>query len=126
MTTYSFYCTSYGRELDDHEGSGYSTREDAESAAREELQWCDPERQKRDENFAASLGFFIRTEITTHITVCDKPIQFDKSSVGQCWVAADEFNCPADVQEEIAAEIVDGKNDTCDDYIASNGQHYRW
>lgn len=63
---------------------------------------------------------------TTQLKVCGKTIQHDKSGVGHCWVAADEFNCPADVQEDIAAEIVDGENDTCDDYIASNGQHYRW
>jgi len=62
MTTYSFFCTCCGRELDGHEGSGYSTREDAEAAAREELQWCDPERQKRDHNFAESLDFFVREE----------------------------------------------------------------
>jgi len=33
---------------------------------------------------------------------------------------------PATITEEIAAEIIDGGRETCDDYIASNGQHYRW
>lgn len=62
METYSFFCTSYGRELDDHEGSGYESREAAEAAAREELAWCDPERQKRDANYAASLDYYVRQE----------------------------------------------------------------
>lgn len=53
-------------------------------------------------------------------------IQHDKSGVGHCFVAADEVNCPATIQEEIAAEIIDGKKVTCDDFVASNGLHYRW
>ena len=53
-------------------------------------------------------------------------IQYDKSGVGHCWVAADGDNCPASVVEEIAAEIIDGGKTECDDYVASNGQHYRW
>jgi hypothetical protein len=63
----------------------------------------------------------------TETTVAGKQIQFDRSGgQGHCWIAADGDNCPPSTQEEIAAEIIDGKQDTCDDYVASNGQHYRW
>lgn len=58
--------------------------------------------------------------------ICGKAIQYDNSGVGHNWRtinAAGEF---ADIREEIAAEILDGGRDTCDDYIASNGCHYRW
>lgn len=58
------------------------------------------------------------------INGCD--IQYDKSGVGHCWVAATEDNCPANIAEEIACEIIDGKQSECADYVASNGQHYRW
>jgi hypothetical protein len=60
------------------------------------------------------------------VEVCSTPIQYDKSGVGHCWVAATEADCPASIQEEIAGEIIDGKMDNCDDYVASNGIHYRW
>jgi hypothetical protein len=63
---------------------------------------------------------------TNQIELCDKAIQYDRSGVGHAWVAANEDNCPASIQEEIAAEILDGGNDECGDYVASNGQHYRW
>ena len=58
--------------------------------------------------------------------ICGKQIQSDRSGVGHCWqnISASEIN--ADAREEIAAEIIDGKRDECDDYIASNGRHYRW
>jgi hypothetical protein len=54
-------------------------------------------------------------------------VQYDKSGgQGHCWVNATEDNLPADVQEEIAAEIIDGRHGSVSDYTASNGQHYRW
>lgn len=54
-------------------------------------------------------------------------IQYDRSGgQGHCWVAATADNCPPSIEEEIAAEIIDGGNDDCDDYVASNGCHYRW
>lgn len=55
-----------------------------------------------------------------------KLIQVDASGAGQGWRVADEDSCPANVQQEIAAEIIDGKVGECRDYVASNGQHYRW
>ena len=63
---------------------------------------------------------------TEQIKINGISIQYDKSGVGHCWVAADENDCPPSIQEEIAAEIIDGKVSECEDYVASNGCHYRW
>lgn len=53
-------------------------------------------------------------------------VQVDRSGVGHCWVnvAADEI--PANIREEIEGEMIDGGQESCDDYRASNGLHYRW
>lgn len=65
-------------------------------------------------------------KMTTIKTILDR-VQWDKSGgQGHCWVKAHEFDLPADIREEIAAEIIDGKKDECSNYVASNGQHYRW
>ncbi len=42
------------------------------------------------------------------------------------WRAANEDNCPAQVQQEITQEIIDGRQAACSNYLASNGLHYRW
>jgi hypothetical protein len=55
-----------------------------------------------------------------------KLIQVDASGAGQGWRVADEDSCPANVQQEIASEIIDGKVSETSDYVASNGVHYRW
>lgn len=61
------------------------------------------------------------------VKVVGNVISYDKSNgQGHCWVKADEVDCPPSIQEEIAAEIIDGKQDSCSDYVASNGCHYRW
>ena len=61
------------------------------------------------------------------VNVAGKVISYDKSGgQGHCWVHADAIDCPPDIQKEIAAEIIDGKQDSCRNYVASNGQHYRW
>jgi hypothetical protein len=60
------------------------------------------------------------------VKVCGKSIQLDKSGVGHCWVPASETDCPASIQEEIAAEIIDGGRKDCDRFKASNGDNYRW
>jgi hypothetical protein len=61
--------------------------------------------------------------MTTTIEILDT-IQLDHSGgQGHCWRAADP---PVTIREEIAAEIIDGGRETCNDYVASNGQHYRW
>ena len=54
-------------------------------------------------------------------------VQVDRSGgQGHCWQAVNDDDLPANIAEEIAAEIIDGKQESCDDYTASNGQHYRW
>lgn len=53
-------------------------------------------------------------------------IQHDNSGVGHNWRNANADNCPASIQEEITAEIIDGEKESCDDFVASNGLHYRW
>lgn len=60
------------------------------------------------------------------IEVVGAAIQYDKSGVGHCWVAATQDNCPPSIQEEIAAEIIDGDHESMDSYTASNGCKYRW
>lgn len=63
--------------------------------------------------------------MTSTKTICGKTIEHDKSGVGHNWLTIDASDLPAIIAEEIAAEIIDGIA-TCDDYVASNGQHYRW
>lgn len=63
---------------------------------------------------------------TSETTICGKTIKNDNSGVGHNWRTIDASDIPADIAEEIAAEIIDGKQDECDDYVASNGLHYRW
>ena len=62
----------------------------------------------------------------TETTICGNQIQHDASGVGHCWRNIDAQNIPADVAEEIAAEIIDGGLSDCDGFVASNGLHYRW
>lgn len=59
--------------------------------------------------------------------VCGKRIQWDASEgQGHNWRTKTADEIPADVLQEIEAEIINGERETCDDYVASNGQHYRW
>jgi hypothetical protein len=58
--------------------------------------------------------------------ICGTQIQHDASGVGHNWRNIDAADIPADICEEIAAEILDGGNEECDDFVASNGMHYRW
>ena len=58
--------------------------------------------------------------------VCGRRVQWDTSGVGHCWRDVDADDMPATAREEIEAEILDAENSECDDYIACNGQHYRW
>lgn len=59
------------------------------------------------------------------VGVWPKQIQIDRSGVGHNWKNIDPQDIPSAVREEIEGEIVDGKK-TCDDFVASNGMHYRW
>lgn len=60
--------------------------------------------------------------------VCGCQVQMDRSGVGHCWVdvAAGSLDLPASIQEEIEGEIIDGGRESCDDFVGSNGVHYRW
>ena len=58
--------------------------------------------------------------------VCGRRVQVDRSGVGHCWEAVAAADIPGDVRLEIECEIIDGGKDECDDYVASNGLHYRW
>lgn len=60
-------------------------------------------------------------------------IQHDPSGVGHAWRTVDAAEIPADILTEIECEIVEGDGQiidsdgaVCDQYVASNGQHYRW
>jgi hypothetical protein len=59
--------------------------------------------------------------------VCDRTVEEDASGgQGHCWriVRADEL--PANILAEIEAEMTAGGTASTDDYMASNGCHYRW
>lgn len=61
------------------------------------------------------------------LTVCGCQIQHDKSNgQGHCWRNVDREDLPANIATEIECEILDGGKAECADYVASNGQHYRW
>jgi len=62
----------------------------------------------------------------TETTICGKRIQHDNSGVGHNWRTIDANDIPADICEEIAAEIIDGGKEKCEKYTASNGLNYRW
>lgn len=59
-------------------------------------------------------------------TICGNVIKHDNSGVGHNWRRIDASEIPADIREEIAAEIIDGKKSTCECYTASNGLNYQW
>lgn len=64
--------------------------------------------------------------MTTATEICGKTIKHDNSGIGNNWRTIDADDLPANIAEDIAAEILDGKQETCSDYVASNGLHYRW
>lgn len=56
-----------------------------------------------------------------------KVVWFSKAGSGLTnWVLADSDNCPANIQQEIAAEILDGGVHETNSFRASNGCYYRW
>lgn len=59
-------------------------------------------------------------------TVCGKTVKHDASGVGHAWRAIARDDIPANIVEEIEGEIIDGEQESCDDFVGSNGQHYRW
>lgn len=58
--------------------------------------------------------------------VCGTQIQHDNSGVGHNWRNIDANDIPADIREEIEGEIINGGWQTRDDFVGSNGLHYRW
>jgi len=64
--------------------------------------------------------------MTTNTTICGITIWHDSSNVGQNWRTIDCRDIPANIREEIAAEILDGGKNHCDQFTASNGLSYRW
>ena len=62
----------------------------------------------------------------TETLVCGCQVQHDASGQGHAWRDIDAEDIPANVREEIECEILDGGKDECDNYVASNGLHYRW
>mgnify|MGYP001570880905 CR=1 FL=1 len=63
---------------------------------------------------------------TPDTTVCGNQVQLDRSGVGHCWVYQAREEIPANIVLELEGEMIDGGQDECEDYRASNGQHYRW
>jgi hypothetical protein len=63
---------------------------------------------------------------TEETTVCGHQIQTDASGRSHCWRNIDREDIPANIVAEIEGEIIDGGREECDDYVASNGLHYRW
>jgi hypothetical protein len=59
-------------------------------------------------------------------TVAGCRIKHDASGVGHAWRNIDRDDIPADIVLEIEGEIIDGGRDYCSDFVASNGEHYRW
>jgi hypothetical protein len=65
-------------------------------------------------------------EQQTKALVCGNQVQVDRSGVGHCWVDVDAGDLPAQIEQEIECEMIDGSRENCEDYLASNGLHYRW
>lgn len=65
-------------------------------------------------------------ETASDTLVCGVQVQVDRSGQGHCWRNIDRDEIPAAIVEEIEGEIIDGGKDECDDFVASNGVHYRW
>jgi hypothetical protein len=58
--------------------------------------------------------------------VCGNQVQHDNSGVGHNWRDIAASDIPANIIEEIEGEMIDGKKDECEDFVGSNGLHYRW
>lgn len=58
--------------------------------------------------------------------ICGCAVEIDRSGQGHAWGPIEVLDIPDQVRLEIEGEIIDGENTECDDFQASNGQHYRW
>lgn len=60
-------------------------------------------------------------------TVCGCRVQWDKSGgQGHCWVDMSADDLRPQILQEIEEQIIDGHLEEMDDFVASNGEHYRW
>ena len=64
--------------------------------------------------------------IENETLICGRQVQHDNSGVGHNWRNMDASEIPANIREEIEGEVIDGGKDECANFVASNGQHYRW
>lgn len=54
-------------------------------------------------------------------------VQHDPSRNGHAWRFVDMTAARmADAAEEIAAEIIDGRNTSCSRFVSTSGDHFRW
>jgi len=54
-------------------------------------------------------------------------VQHDPSRKGHAWRLVDMTAARmADAAEEIAAEIIDGRNTSCSSFVSTSGDHFRW
>jgi hypothetical protein len=89
-------------------------------------------RLKASGNASAAVKALVDAEIArtdnkvNNVEIENKSVQVDMSGQGRAWHNATADTCPANIQDEIAAEIIDGGKETSDGYTASNGQRYRW
>lgn len=58
--------------------------------------------------------------------VCGSQVQTDNSYVGHNWKNINAEDIPTMILMEIIGEMLDGGRETCEKFIASNGQHYAW
>lgn len=64
--------------------------------------------------------------MSNETTICGTQIQVDNSGVGNNWRNVSRDAIPVNIVEEIEGEILDGGRESCADFVASNGIHYRW
>ena len=77
-------------------------------------------------SIAKKLEQFVQSMARQLSKVCGKTIEIDRSGQGHCWRTVSAGFIPYDIIEEIEGEILDGGRATCADFVASDGQHYRW
>ena len=99
-----------------------------QSATDEEREVFDSVVDSARPSIAAKIEQFVESMASAASKVCGKTIMIDRSyGEGHCWRTVSAANdVPFDIIEEIEGEILDGDMDTCEDFLASNGQHYRW
>ena len=98
-----------------------------QSATDEEREVFDSVVDSARPDIAAKIEQFVESMASEASKVCGKTIMIDRSyGEGHCWRTVSAGFIPYDIIEEIEGEILDGDMDTCEDFVASNGHHYRW